>query len=243
MREYENRSPCDLNTEFTEHSIGAASDTGLLKNSSTRSVILCPFNSRQADVTEQGRLLEYCLPLMEDKDIMLRFGIRVRELDRAYEKFNNQDFDNGVYHKYAYKNQGNKGEDKKDEEEGQNKPSNSPRSKTRQTILQRILEEDKVILPKRVMTPESEKYAKIGKTYISLSHLLLFWLIYLFLNWLITNSLAVFLVLDRYGRGRKGRQLWLPAKHHHKQLAEKLGESLHDFVLLAAHGASLLNKH
>ena len=46
LREYENRSPYDLNTEFTEHSIGAASDTGLLKNSSTRSVILCPFNSR-----------------------------------------------------------------------------------------------------------------------------------------------------------------------------------------------------
>ena len=59
---------------------------------------------------------------MEDKDIMLRFGIRVRELDRAYEKFNNQDFDNGVYHKYAYKNQGNKEggttqeEEKKEEE-------------------------------------------------------------------------------------------------------------------------------
>ena len=60
---------------------------------------------------------------MEDKDIMLRFGIRVRELDRAYEKFNNQDFDNGVYHKYAYKNQGankeggNTHEEDKNEEE------------------------------------------------------------------------------------------------------------------------------
>lgn len=49
--------------------------------------------------------MDICAPLMEDKDIMLRFGIRVRELDRAYEKFNNQDFDNGVYHKYAYKKQ------------------------------------------------------------------------------------------------------------------------------------------
>ena len=93
-----------MNTEFTEHSIGAASDTGLLKNSSTRSVILCPFNSRQADPAEQAKLVDVCAPLMEDKDIILRFGIRVRELDRAYEKFNNQDFDNGVYHKYAYKN-------------------------------------------------------------------------------------------------------------------------------------------
>ena len=89
LREHENRSPNDLNTEFTEHSIGADSACGLLKNSSTRSVILCPFNSRQADPAEQARLVEVCAPLMEEKDIMLRFGIRVRELDRAYEKFNN----------------------------------------------------------------------------------------------------------------------------------------------------------
>lgn len=120
LKEMPDRSSNDLNTQFTEHSIGADSANGLLKNSSTRSVILCPFNSRQADPAEQNRLVEICAPLMEEKDFILRFGIRVRELDRAYEKFNNQDFDNGVYHKYAYKNQGgnkeeNK-EDKKDEE-------------------------------------------------------------------------------------------------------------------------------
>lgn len=104
LKENDDRDPYGLNTEFTEHSIGANSENELLKNNSTRSVILCPFNSRQADVAEQNRLPEYCAPLMEEKDIMLRFGIRVRELDRAYEKFNNQDFDNGVYHKFAYKN-------------------------------------------------------------------------------------------------------------------------------------------
>lgn len=38
---------------------------------------------------------------------MIRFHPRVRELDRNYEKLNNQDFDNGVYHKYAYKQKGN----------------------------------------------------------------------------------------------------------------------------------------
>jgi hypothetical protein len=41
--------------------------------------------------------------LMEDKDFVLRFSAQVREIDRKYEKLNNQDFDNGVYHKYAYK--------------------------------------------------------------------------------------------------------------------------------------------
>lgn len=44
--------------------------------------------------------------MIEDKDVMIRFHPRVRELDRNYEKLNNQDFDNGVYHKYAYKQKG-----------------------------------------------------------------------------------------------------------------------------------------
>ena len=58
---------------------------------------------------------------MCDKDYMIRFHPRVRELDRNYEKLNNQDFDNGVYHKYAYKQKGKKGE--KEEEK---KTTNSP---------------------------------------------------------------------------------------------------------------------
>jgi len=53
--------------------------------------------------------------MLIDKDMAIRFNVRVRELDRQYEKFNNQDFDNGVYHKYAY-NQGKKPEDGKGDE-------------------------------------------------------------------------------------------------------------------------------
>ena len=56
---------------------------------------------------------------MADKDLMIRFHHRVRELDRNYEKLNNQDFDNGVYHKYAYKQKGKKldaNDDLKEEE-------------------------------------------------------------------------------------------------------------------------------
>ena len=52
--------------------------------------------------------------MMEEKDLMIRFHARVRELDRNYEKLNNQDFDNGVYHKYAYKQKVNA--NKKDDE-------------------------------------------------------------------------------------------------------------------------------
>ena len=57
---------------------------------------------------------------MEDKDQLIRFNIHCRELDRAYEKFNNQDFDNGVYHKFAYKAHAVKkkeGEEQNDQEE------------------------------------------------------------------------------------------------------------------------------
>jgi hypothetical protein len=73
-----------------------------MKNNSTRSVILCPFNTQ---ANGDRSMFAECDNLMEEKDFILRFNVRVREMDRQYEKFNNQDFDNGVYHKYAY-NQG-----------------------------------------------------------------------------------------------------------------------------------------
>ena len=93
----------NINTEFTEFSI-VTTQNSLMKNDSTRSVILCPFNSAQVansmlDLIDQD--------LIEDKDVMIRFHVRVRELDRSYERKNCADFDNGVYHKYAY-NQGKK---------------------------------------------------------------------------------------------------------------------------------------
>ncbi len=59
--------------------------------------------------------------MLIDKDMAIRFNARVRELDRQYEKFNNQDFDNGVYHKYAYNqgkgNQAAEEEKKREDEE------------------------------------------------------------------------------------------------------------------------------
>ena len=106
---------------------------------------------------------------MEDKDVMIRFGIKVREIDRAYEKYNNQDFDNGVYHKFAYKNNNGptspnsktesangQGDDKtKDGKDGRNKET------TRQIIMARMIKDDHK-MPERVMTPESQKYSSIN---------------------------------------------------------------------------------
>ena len=68
------RNQSDLNTEFTEYSIGAISASGLQKNSETKEVMLCPFNSRQTSPNYQAKLAEACKPLMENKDAMIKFG-------------------------------------------------------------------------------------------------------------------------------------------------------------------------
>ena len=64
----------DLNTQFTEHSINSETPMALLKNNSTRSVILCPFNTQQNDEADRVAMLEDCYLELEDKDIMIRFG-------------------------------------------------------------------------------------------------------------------------------------------------------------------------
>jgi len=71
-----------------------------MKNNSSRSVILCPFNTQAGQQAKS--IYEQVESMLIDKDMAIGFNARVRELDRQYEKFNNQDFDNGVYHKYAY---------------------------------------------------------------------------------------------------------------------------------------------
>ena len=79
--------PDDLNTEFTEHSISASAQGTLLRNNSTKSVVLAPFNSRENG--DQDKMARDAQLLMEDKDFILRFGAQVREIDRKYEKLNN----------------------------------------------------------------------------------------------------------------------------------------------------------
>lgn len=91
-----------------------------MKNDSSRSVILCPFNTQTGDKTAD-KIIAQSAGLMEDKDVMIRFHPRVRELDRNYEKLNNQDFDNGVYHKYAYKQKAKQDGGKDGDKDGQNK--------------------------------------------------------------------------------------------------------------------------
>ena len=77
---------------------------------------MCPFNTQTGAAAKS--IYEDIKDMMVDKDIAIRFNARVRECNRQYEKFNNQDFDNRVYHKYAYNQGKNKEEeDRKAEEE------------------------------------------------------------------------------------------------------------------------------
>jgi serine/threonine protein kinase len=86
---------------FTEHNFESIYST--LKNHSSKSIILAPFNSTMSE--ESNSNLELMLAekemqeLMEDKQRVLRFSKKVREIDRQYEFNNNGQLDNGVYHK------------------------------------------------------------------------------------------------------------------------------------------------
>ena len=67
-----------------------------LKNVSTRSIILAPFNSTRSQILymeDEREFRELLLPRQ-----CVKFSARVKEIDRQYELNNNADLDNGVYH-------------------------------------------------------------------------------------------------------------------------------------------------
>ena len=79
---------------FAEQMLSSTQNSEL-KNASTRSIILAPFNSTRSQlVYEEDRLMEQ---LLVDR-AAVKFSARVKEIDRQYELNNNADLDNGVYH-------------------------------------------------------------------------------------------------------------------------------------------------
>jgi hypothetical protein len=84
---------------FTEQLIDSMDET--LRNASTKSVILAPFNSSISE-RSRGGLAEEVKHLMESKKDMIKFAARCRDQDRQYEINNNCELDNGVYHKFVY---------------------------------------------------------------------------------------------------------------------------------------------
>jgi hypothetical protein len=88
---------------FTEHMLDSTQNT-VIKNCQTKSVILAPFNSTRSDLKEQEEsqpeeLSDSIKALIAPRNI-IKFGPRVRDIDRQYENNNNADLDNGVYHKF-----------------------------------------------------------------------------------------------------------------------------------------------
>jgi len=90
----ENEEPNDC---FTEHNLESVYNT--LKNVSTKSIILAPFNSTQSDIGNHYN--SEVKALVIDKMDVLKFAKRCREVDRKYEDEFNDKLDNGVYHRPA----------------------------------------------------------------------------------------------------------------------------------------------
>lgn len=68
-----------------------------LKNVSTKSVILAPFNTTRSNLRECSQ--ESIRDLIKDYDKLI-VGEKVLEIDRQYELNNNCELDNGVYNKF-----------------------------------------------------------------------------------------------------------------------------------------------
>ena len=88
---------------FTEHMLDSTQNS-ILKNCETKSVILAPFNSTKSNLQEgenqpPEELSDSVKEMMESRRI-IKYGPRVRDIDKQYEINNNADLDNGVYHKF-----------------------------------------------------------------------------------------------------------------------------------------------
>lgn len=96
MPQNPDEEPWDCFTELNLDSMNAT-----LRNASTKSVILAPFNSSVSDDREFEDVNRKQAPMV-DKKSLIKFAARCRDQDRQYEINNNCELDNGVYHKFVY---------------------------------------------------------------------------------------------------------------------------------------------
>nr|QJD55598.1 snf1-related protein kinase [Euplotes vannus] len=87
-KEYKNNET-DVSCDFTEHHLETC-ENDELRNLSTKSIILAPFNSTTSDVPSELRC---------DRKV-IKFNAKCRDFNRQYEMNNNCDLDNGVYNKF-----------------------------------------------------------------------------------------------------------------------------------------------
>lgn len=94
-----NTEMTELNSDcFTEQRLDSWEDE-LLKNVSTKSIILAPFNSTKSHLS--SKLHESVEENIFEKWKMLKFEVKWRELDKEYERNFNDEVDNGVYNKFV----------------------------------------------------------------------------------------------------------------------------------------------
>ena len=98
-----NKEPWDC---FTELNLDSMNQT--LRNASSKSQILAPFNSTMSDVDKFLKEILAMAPMEKKKDVF-GFAARCRDQDRQYEINNNAELDNGVYHKFVYSTKDSKG--------------------------------------------------------------------------------------------------------------------------------------
>ena len=87
----------DIFPFFTEHKLDSTQNS-LVRNRTTKSVILAPFNSTLTHVSN-----DYVEPQILKKKEVLRFGVKVKDIDRQYEANNNWELDNGVFNEFIQK--------------------------------------------------------------------------------------------------------------------------------------------
>ena len=81
---------------FTEHHL--STQNSLIRNHSTKSVILAPFNSTISEIDEETKKI--IREFMQDRKC-IKFDAGCRDINRQYELNNNWDLDNGVYNKFV----------------------------------------------------------------------------------------------------------------------------------------------
>ena len=75
----------------------------MLKNFSSKSIILAPFNTTKSNFEKEKEqpLTQSVIDLIVEKQMVIKFGMRVKEIDKNYELNNNCNLDNGVFNKFA----------------------------------------------------------------------------------------------------------------------------------------------
>ena len=72
-----------------------STQNSMLKNCTSKSIILAPFNSTRSNLEEYVTMSKTVKEMMQSKGC-IKFAPRVRDIDKKYEIENNAELDNGV---------------------------------------------------------------------------------------------------------------------------------------------------